>query len=387
MKNKRSKNILQKLFITVVYLSIGAVCGIIIGDYAFNFAGEKSVTEMLLDIMLLFVGFYVGMLVQIVIHEAGHLVFGVVSGYRFFSFRILSITIIKTDGKIHIKRLKIPGTAGQCLMVPPDFKDGKIPVALYNFGGAIMNLLSVAVFAGLHFLFSGAPFAATMMSVFAAVGFLLAITNGIPLRMGMINNDGVNALELMRDPEAMHSFWVQLKVAEQTAKGVRLKDMPDEWFVVPADGSMKNAMTTVKGVLVCNRLVDAKELDRARTAIRHMLEIDSGMIELHRRMLICDLVFIEIVNDAYKNDIDRLLDKKQKSFIKKMKTNPSVVRAQYFYALMCEKNGIKAEKIKKRFDLICNIYPYSSELEIEKEFMSDEFVTALFKERLEKNNI
>lgn len=37
-------------------------------------------------------------------------------------------------------------------MVPPEMKDGRFPVILYNFGGVIMNLLSSAVFLGLYFL-------------------------------------------------------------------------------------------------------------------------------------------------------------------------------------------------------------------------------------------
>ena len=137
-KNKKGKT---KYVLSVVSLIMGAVCGIFIALYAFDANSDKTDIEMLTDFMLLFVGMYAAMFVQIIIHEAGHLVFGLVSGYRFSSFRILSFTLLKANGKLKLRRMKVLGTAGQCLMLPPDFVDGKIPVVLYNMGGSLMNLL------------------------------------------------------------------------------------------------------------------------------------------------------------------------------------------------------------------------------------------------------
>lgn len=38
--------------------------------------------------------------------------------------------------------------------------------------------------------------------------------NGIPMRMGTVDNDGYNAFALSKNKEAVEAFWVQLKVAE-----------------------------------------------------------------------------------------------------------------------------------------------------------------------------
>ena len=127
--------------------------------------------------------------------------------------------------------------------------------------------------------------------------------------------------------------------------------------------------------------IDAKEFERAREAICHVLDTESGIVELHRRLLVCDLIFVGIISGANKTDIDKLLDKKQKKFMKRMKNNPSVMRVLYFYTLVCEDDSKKAEKIKKRFDTVCKIYPYSSELEIERELMSAEFVSSIKEEK------
>ena len=58
-------------------------------------------------------------ILQLILHEAGHYLFGRLTGYTFVSFRIDNYTWIKENGKLVLKRFKIPGTGGQCLMMPP----------------------------------------------------------------------------------------------------------------------------------------------------------------------------------------------------------------------------------------------------------------------------
>ena len=54
--------------------------------------------------------------IHIIIHEGGHLIFGWFSGYQFSSFRVGNIILVNNNGKLHLKKFSIPGTAGQCLM-------------------------------------------------------------------------------------------------------------------------------------------------------------------------------------------------------------------------------------------------------------------------------
>lgn len=50
---------------------------------------------------------------------------------------------VKENNQLKFKSLSITGTGGQCLMSPPEMKDGKIPIILYNLGGAILNIVTV----------------------------------------------------------------------------------------------------------------------------------------------------------------------------------------------------------------------------------------------------
>ena len=370
MSKQKKKFKFRQIISTLFFLGIGMFCGFFIGMIiGQNFDADKPIGQTLLIAGGLFFAMYAAILIQIIIHEAGHLVFGLMSGYKFSLFRIFSLTFVKEGGKIRTKRLSIAGTGGQCLMSPPDMIDGKIPVTLYNLGGSIMNIIASTVFLGLYFALKNVPFVSTVMIFFAAIGYIFAIMNGVPMRMGTIDNDGYNAFSMSKSPEAMRAFWVQMKINEQTASGVRLKDLPDEWFKLPSDEDMKNSMVATLGVFICNRLMDKENFEEADKLMAHMLSIDSGMVGLHRNLMICDRIYIELIKENRKEIIDEMLNNEQKKLMKQMKNFPSVLRTQYVHALLCENDTAKAENIKTQFENIAKTYPYPSDVQAERELM------------------
>lgn len=360
---------LKKYIAMAFFVLLGVVCGLLIARYMDQVSMKEPFSKGILSLIGLFLGMYAAIFVQLIIHEAGHLVFGLLSGYQFSSFRIFSFMWVKEGEKIRLKRLSIAGTGGQCLMAPPDMVDGKIPVVLYNLGGSFMNIIAGVIFLELFFAFAEVPFVSTVMLLFAVVGFMIAIMNGVPMRMGTVDNDGYNAFALTRNTDAMRSFWVQMKANEQITKGVRLKDMPDDWFLVPTDEAMKNSMVVVMGIFACNRLMDAKQFEEADKLMAHMLEIDSGMVGLHRSLMICDRMYVELITKNRREILDGMLDKEQKKFMKSMKNFPSVLRTEYVYALLCERDFAKADKVKTHFDKCAKTYPYPNEVVAERELM------------------
>ena len=84
---------------------------------------------------------YIATLLHTIIHEGGHLVFGLLTGYKFISFRVGSFMLKKEDKKLVFKRFTLAGTGGQCLMSPPELKNERMPYVMYNLGGALMNIV------------------------------------------------------------------------------------------------------------------------------------------------------------------------------------------------------------------------------------------------------
>ena len=372
MKKKEAKKKIQwRQYIAVAFfMLIGAVCGVLMAQYVDkNAQPGTSGWDTLFLLACLFVGMYVTIFIQLIIHEAGHLVFGLLSGYKFSSFRIFSFMWVKENEKVCLRRLSIAGTGGQCLMSPPDMKDGKIPLVLYNLGGSLMNVIASALFFVLYSVTKSIPFLSVMLLMCAIVGVVIAIMNGVPMRLGTVDNDGYNAFSLTRNSEATRSFWIQMKVNEQLAKGVRLKDMPDEWFTVPSDEAMKNSMVVVMGIFACNRLMDRQEFQEADKLMEHIMSIESGMVGLHRSLMVCDRMYIEMISENRKEIIDEMLTKEQKQFMKQMKKFPSVLRTEYVLALLHNKERENAEKIKTLFEKCAKSYPYQNDVESERELM------------------
>jgi len=315
MRTTKVKNKLEwRQYLPVLFMMlIGAACGYYIVEYIDGLAeAEKSNSEIVLSAAGLFVGMYLAIFVQIILHEAGHLLFGRMTGYRFSSFRIGSFMWIKDGGTIRYCRLKLAGTGGQCLMAPPESQDGKIPYILYNMGGSITNSLSAALFVGIALLTKNITVVSALFIMLAVVGAVFTLMNGVPMRLGTINNDGYNAVSLGKDLEALRSFWIQLKSNELGAKGIRIKDMPEEWLEMPSPESMKNSMVAVLSVFVCNRMMDKMEFEKASKTIRELLQMDTGIVGLHRNLITADLIYCELVGENRREKLTEMLDKKQK---------------------------------------------------------------------------
>lgn len=347
------------------FVLIGAACGFIMMAYmdACMHAG-RTLGETLPEVALLIAGMYAAIAVQLILHEAGHLAFGLMTGYRFCSFRVFSLIWVKIGGKVRLRRLSIAGTGGQCLMAPPEMKNGKIPVTLYNLGGSILNLLTGAAALA---AFSAAPqgMGAAMLLVTAAVGLGIALMNGIPLHMGVMDNDGMNVVTLRGDAEAMRSFWIQMKVNELQTQGVRLRDMPEAWFALPE--KMDDTMKAALGVLACNRLMDAHQFDAAAALMTRMTRC-TAMAGVHRAMMACDMEYIALITRG-KAAQETARTAAQQKIMKQMKDFPSVLRIEYACALLKEGDRAGAERIRARFEKLAGRYPYPGDVQSERELM------------------
>jgi hypothetical protein len=101
----------------------------------------------------------------------------------------------------------------------------------------------------------------------------------------------------------------------------------------------------------------------------HLLGIDSGIVGLHRNLLICDRVFVELIGENRREVIENMLTKEQKKFMKDMKRFPSVLRTQYALALLFENDPVKAEVTRNEFEKAAKTYPYPHEIDSERDLI------------------
>lgn len=304
--------------------------------------------------------------IQVIIHEAGHLVFGLLSGYKFSSFRILNLMLIRLDGRLQLRRFSLAGTAGQCLLQPPELVDGKYPYVLYNLGGVLMNVLTAGLFALLAWGSGG--FFALFLKLLAWIGLLEAILNGIPMKTDMVCNDGYNVLAMTKSPAAQRSLWVQMQMMDALSRGLRLSKMPQEWFSMPEEAQMLNSMTAVLGVFYANRLLDEHQFDRLVPVLDQLLQGDYEIMGLHRMSLTCDRIYCALLAGEQER-AKELLDRQQVQMMKQMGKNPSTLRTLYAQALLLEQDRETADKILKEFDRVAKTYPYAADIASERELI------------------
>lgn len=368
-REKAKKKKAGEIVMILAFLLLGFICGVVITGYLERvFSGGLSPAK-LLNMVLALAGMYAAIYAQILIHEAGHLVAGLLSGYKFSSFRVGSLMWLRAGDGIKLRRLSLSGTGGQCLMSPPDMSGGKMPFVLYNLGGVLMNLVSVLVCALLFLLFDGVPFLSLFLLMMCIIGLGFALINGIPMSSSAVSNDGRNALELGRSPEALRSLWVQMKVSEENVKGTRLRDMPEAWFYIPDDEAMKNGMIAAMAVFYENRLMDRHEFAPAQELADRLLNSGAGLAGIHRSLLVCDRIYCELIGGGDRALIERLHGKELQKFMKQMGKFPSVIRTQHAYALLFERDEKKAERLRKHFEKVAKSYPYPADLESERELM------------------
>lgn len=357
---------MKKLLAMLPMPALGFGCGLLMGQYA-QWAEESGVPGgMTGAILILFAGFILGLYLQLAVHEGGHLVFGLLTGYRFCSYRLGSLMVLREDGRLRLRRMSIAGTGGQCLMGPPDWRED-LPVALYNAGGCLMNLL----FTGLcllvwlplrgHWL-GGLPL------VCAVVGLAYALINGIPMRLGGLDNDGRNIRSLKKDRAARYAFWQQMKLSEAQSKGLRLRQMPEIWFEYPED-RLGNPLIASIAVFACNRLLDRGETVETRRTIEDLLARKTGMPGLYRSLLTGDLLCCRLL-DGDTDGAKALVTTDWERFCKSMKTFPAVLRAQYFRARLLDQNAAAAQKALAAFEKAARTYPYPAEIEGERELLA-----------------
>ena len=360
------KKKLQNLALYLVLVVVGAISGIIMVVYLDGVFEEYG---LLLSLSFKALIFLLTFYVQLILHEVGHLVSGLLSGYSFGSFRIGSIMLVKRDGRLKIKRQSIAGTGGQCLMIPPEPIDGKIPVVFYNLGGVIMNLIALPICVFLVRFLIGKPLPYAVCVFMFLSGLIIALTNGIPLKTGMMNNDGSNACELRRSKEAVRAFYCQFMILDSIRNGTRLKDISDDYFPTPTPDGMKNSISASAAIFLENRLMDAQRFDEAIVLINELLKGENALVGIHKSLLISDKITILLMQGNTALARNLYLSKSYQAFSKQMKTSISVIRTDYAFAILCDKNSQKAGEIMLRFDKYARTHPYISDVESERELI------------------
>lgn len=280
--------------------------------------------------------FYFSLFAQLILHEGGHLIGGLLSGYQYESFRIGGAVLLRLEGKLRLRWMPISGTGGQCLMSPPECAPEDAPFRLYHASGSAANLITALLHIPLLFSQSG------ILRVYAfcmlIAGLYFGLLNGLPLRVGGIDNDGMHIRMMEKDPALRRVIYRQLQINAAVSAGQRMRDLPEEWFFVGEHMHMHGAIHMMY-------LMDRGEYAAA--------------LAYGKRLLFCRKMN-RILMGAVQNDLEtlRLLQNEPipaesellKKYRKSMAYDASVQRARFVRALLHDGDEAAAEKIHAQFE-------------------------------------
>lgn len=359
---------LKTILMTIGFLALTFMSGYLIGQLFLKNTVGQSVTSLdqpiwiSLPLMLLSLGLTITL--QIAIHEAGHVVFGRLTGYRFLSYRIFNLHWQKVDGRIKFYRHSLAGTGGQALMIPPKPIDGKIPYVLYNLGGGLANLLTLPACYGLSHIL---PQLGLFWELMALMGLLMAVTNLIPMSKDF-PNDGYNIYAIAKHPQGSLYFYSQLAIHAQMAQGQAFGDIAEQLFLQPQSADITNPIIFSACLNWANRLMAQERFEEARDYL-DSLAIDQlklthiysimGQVSLATLQLLCDqTTTVE-------------LSKKDWQLIEALnKSQPASNVFTYAYHSLVDKDGKKANKALTQFQKLGKTYPYPADYADEKTRMA-----------------
>ena len=300
--------------------------------------------------ILSFAFLLLGFLLQVIIHEGGHLVCGLLTGYRFVSFRILQFTLLQRQGRWRIRRYDLAGTGGQCLLSPPDLPVEQIPVVLYNMGGVAANLIASLLMAWLLLSADWPKELDGFGWQFCVVGVAFALLNGIPLPGTRIANDATNMLLLRRNPLSKRALMIQLRVNAAIQEGKRPQELRAEWFA-PFDTDFKDSLQTTLRLYRATWMMDGFQWEEAYRELSDCYAHRGEMLGILVDELACELLFVCLMTGR-QEEAERLYTLPLRKYIghyrRVMSSKQRVLCAAKLYLEENEEEALEMQEMLRR---------------------------------------
>lgn len=304
---------------------------------------------------------------MVITHEAGHLIFGLMTGYKFISYRIFSAVLLRENGKFKLKKQKIPGTAGQCLMAPPKKKNGYYPYKLYNLGGILVcGVLSLIPMVISFFFMSGSDLGMPVF-VFGFVSFAMNLMNAIPTNGKSMMNDATNLRMANRSIAGREALWNQLEYIHLHSKNIRTADMPESMFFHPHENDLGNTLVQWQPMANIERHEDLGNYEKAQNEAHYILEKAPFLPPIYEDYFKTEIVYLGAILG---NDSERV-EKYQKELEKRNLAKNSVnsQRAQYAYCKLIKKDAEAIDTALRAFEKKIEKEAYTASKEFERRQM------------------
>ncbi len=308
MKNKKENggNTLKNILFILFFAAIGALGGYFIAAYL------REIT--FLDIVYALAITIISFPLHVILHESGHLLGGLLSGYQFIMFRLFNTVWIKTEEGLSRREEYTPGILGQALMVPPKTEEGEeTPFFLYHASGVLINVVTGALFILLGQRVS-VEWLAYFFIVSSMSAFFLAITNAVPLR----GTDGYNIVQHFKREEASSEVSHLLYMYRDMVEGASLESL-QKYVDLDTHASLENPNAATMHSLRASYLLERKDFEGARKIYQALYENRDELFAGHRPGVVLNYLFTLLLTEPFHPDVPKLVDSKVYKQLKQVK--------------------------------------------------------------------
>ncbi len=297
--------------------------------------------------------------IQIFLHELGHSLAAIFSGYDFTFFRLGSFALVKKNGKLKIAKFEIPGTGGQALFAPKGKAYENFPYKIYMYAGIISNLF-FSILAFIIMYFNKNYFLDQFSYFFASVGIYIFLTNGLKIDANILN-DAMQVKLLDKYEEYRIFTKYNLKIARLLVDGKEIKDMDQDEvdFILSCDNQFAE-MGILKGDYYSQNL----DLDKAKEEYEKALDKEVLSGKLQKQALINEIIYLSLIKKDQVNyekyftkEFEFFLD----NFLMKLVNG---YYTKYAKLLLIDKDQKAAEKLKTQYIRFRKNYIFESEIRL-----------------------
>lgn len=358
--------VFRVLLVAFLGVVLGEACRTVFNEFWNEHIFHKNMFILIVRMLGVVVVMFASYLLHIILHEFGHLVGGTLSGYSLISFRVFNIIMVKEKNKMKIKKYAVADTAGECVMMPPEIKKGKYPYVLFRVSGIAMNLFTAII--AIILLVVVNPIGKYPWNmwcvIYAVVGIITSLYNGIPVIIDGIPNDGYVMLHMLESKEARLAVHSQLLIYAFLSKGGSYSDVPYEQFCFNSTGEIRNFLVIKVKMLEYKWHLEHLDFVQAAKCLEATNQFFNSLPRSQQYEINSEKMFIEIlcekdediISKLYNSDVRKYIEDSQDTLTKNrilMAYNAGVKKdmREAHKNYMQLKSGAKAAPIKGETEL------------------------------------
>lgn len=344
---------------------IHIISGVMMVRFLLN--GELTSLRVIAYFLVFFPAMHASNCLQVILHELGRFVCGLLSGYRFGYLQLFGFRLQKINGQLSAKR-KHDKDPVYFLLAPPETDFRNFPVRLYFLGGFIANILFILIFLGAAFRFPGMSLPRFLFLQYVFISIPYVLISGMPIQLSGVRTETYNALTIPTDYRSRCACFIPRLISYHMINGIRLRDMPEEWFYLPTREEMFSVMHSRLASYYVDWLIEKGRYTEADAVIDSIFSLEDYRIKnVFTTMLFCSKIFLILVHTKKYDQMKTFLSDAQKKRMIRFGSELTVKRTLYIIALLYEKDKEKAAKRMAVFTASkSQFYPaeYESELEL-----------------------